>query len=407
MDGEHAQLGVNTAIEAHWRAASALIVDARDVIVERPSARAPQWAVARGWDAWLANLPDDLLERLEVDGLAAHAPAINAPESLRELAARVIQVSDLTQISSSPGTASKHRVGARKRTQVAAFAAGIAQRFPHISRVVDLGAGHGHLTRHLADALDVEAVGLERDPTLVGTARALAAGRAQFITVDLFADTPELGPGDLVVGLHACGALSDRLLTLGIAAGACVAFASCCLHKCDVAGRVPLMPASDAGLTIPRAALGLANIATGAHGVETTLRKNVAARARRAGLRWLLRQRDPEAGATLREGDEMNGLNRRRAHRPFADLVASALGVRGLPAATASELAAAEHAGQTENDRVRRWAVARRMFGRPLEVQINLDRAMALETAGYSVEIGALWPVEVSPRNIGVFAHRA
>ncbi|MGK0361654.1 MAG: hypothetical protein ACI9U2_003972, partial [Bradymonadia bacterium] len=61
-------------------------------------------------------------------------------------------------------------------------------------------------------------------------------------------------------------------------------------------------------------------------------------------------------------------------------------------------------AGQVENDRVRRWAVARRMFGRPLEVQINLDRAMALVTAGYAVEVGALWPVKVSPRNIGVFA---
>ena len=45
------------------------------------------------------------------------------------------------------------------------------------------------------------------------------------------------------------------------------------------------------------------------------------------------------------------------------------------------------------------------MFGRPLEVQINLDRAMALVTAGYRVEIGALWPVEVSPRNIGVFGN--
>lgn len=404
MDGEHPRLGVSAAISAHWRAASALIVDARDVIVERPSAKAPRWAIDRGWADWLAGLPDDRLERLEVDGLAAHAPALDAPASLKAFAARVVEVSNLNQLSNAIDAAPQRRVGVRKLQQVAAFAAGLAHRFETVTRVVDLGAGHGHLTRHLADALDVEALGLERDPTLVGAARALAAGRAQFVTVDLFADTPELGPRDLVVGLHACGALSDRLVALGIAAGAGVAFASCCLHKCDVAGRVPLMPGDAQALTIPRAALGLANIATGAHGIESTLRKNVAARGRRAGLRWLLRQRGGVGGPALREGDEMNGLNRRRAHRPLAELVASAMAARGLAAASASELAAAQHAGQVENDRVRRWAVARRMFGRPLEVQINLDRAMALVTAGYAVEVGALWPVKVSPRNIGVFA---
>ena len=267
-----------------------------------------------------------------------------------------------------------------------------------MTRVIDLGAGHGHLTRHLAEALNVDALGLERDPARVSTAQALAAGRAQFVAVDLFADAPDLGPRDLVVGLHACGALSDRLIELAVAAGASVAFASCCLHKCATAGRAPLMPGDRDALTISRGALGLANIVTGAVGIEATLRKNVEARTRRAGLRWLLRQR----GLTVQEGDEMNGLNRRRAHRP--DLLARALAVRDLPPASPAEIAAAEAEGQRVSDRVRRWSVARRMFGRPLEVQINLDRAMALASAGYAVEIGTLWPVEASPRNIGVFA---
>lgn len=391
---------MSPSVDARWRAASALIIEARDIIVERPTASAPTWAIERGWGAWLAALPVPTLERLEVEGLAHLARAVGAPGSLTALAERVAQASDLEQLSSGGGGAPTHRVGARKRQQVSAFAAGVAQRFAQITRVVDVGAGHGHLTRHLADALGVEALGLERNPALVDTARALADGRACFVAVDLFADTPTLGRRDLLVGLHACGALSDRLVTLGVAAGSGVAFASCCLHKCGAGGRAPLMPDPTGALTIPRAALGLANIATGAHGVETTLRKNVAARARRAGLRWVLRQR----GLTPREGDEMHGLNRRRAHRPFAELVAGALRLRGLPAATPAELVAAEEAGRRENVQVRRWAVARRMFGRPLEIYINLDRAMALATAGYQVDIGTLWPVEVSPRNLGVFA---
>jgi hypothetical protein len=153
---------------------------------------------------------------------------------------------------------------------------------------------------------------------------------------------------------------------------------------------------------VPRWALGLANIVTGAQGVEASLRANRAARTRRTGLRWLLRQR----GLNIAEGDEMHGLNRRKAHREFEVLVAAALTARALEPATANELKAAQQAGQRLHDQVRRWAIVRRMFGRPLEILVNLDRAMRLVEAGYKVEFGTLWPATASPRNLGILARR-
>ena len=74
----------------------------------------------------------------------------------------------------------------RKRTQVAAFAALAARVGGAPSRVVDVGSGHGHLTRHLARALGVEAEGWERDPARVAVASALAGdGGARFVAVDV------------------------------------------------------------------------------------------------------------------------------------------------------------------------------------------------------------------------------
>lgn len=386
------------SIEARWRAASALIHAVRDIVEERPEAPPPQWVESRDWTAWLLAIDDPTVEQAEIRGLAAVAHAAGAPSDLIELAEQTRAVCDLPGLTTDRITAPTHRIKTRKQIQLAAFAAAIAARFTTVQRVVDIGAGHGHLTRHLADALGVEALGLERDPRFVDAARGFAQAVARFEVVDLFAEQPDVQQSDLLVGLHACGALSDRLVDLAIESGAAVAFISCCLHKQSAANRTLGDPSS----TVPRWALGLANIVSGAHGVEASLRTNRAARTRRAGLRWLLRQR----GLSIAEGDEMRGLNRRQAHREFATLVANALRHRELSPASPGELKAAQQAGQREQAYVRRWAIVRRMFGRPLEILVNLDRAMRLVDAGYQVELGHVWPIEASPRNIGVLAQR-
>lgn len=381
------------ALDLRHAAARRLIGDCLDVIAERPAAVPPSWATRRGWAGWLAALDEASLQACEEDGLAAHAERLGAPASLSALAARCADVAALPRLVSGGDAPATPGVSARKRQQVAAFAALITTRLPQGARIVDCGAGHGHLTRHLAEALGVEGLGVEREQALVDTARAL--GGARFVAADLFEAPPALGPADLLVGLHACGALTDRLLDLAVAHGAAVAAVGCCAHKIPGDTRAP---ADATGITLDRAALGLANVHLGAQGVEAPLAVNLAARERRAALRCLLAAR----GTAVAEGDEMYGLNRRRAHGPLETLARKALLLRGLEPASEAELRAAERQGAIEHASIRRWTVARRMIARPLEIYLALDRGRRLAQAGYAVEIGTLWAPAISPRNIAI-----
>jgi predicted RNA methylase len=113
-------------------------------------------------------------------------------------------------------------------------------------RVVDLAAGHG-LLAHVALLLDgaaPEAVAV--DPKPPPTAPRLEAalldafpglsGRFRRSTASL--DAFELEASDVVLSVHACGALTDRVLERAAAAGARVAVLPCChaYGKLDAGG---------------------------------------------------------------------------------------------------------------------------------------------------------------------------
>jgi len=102
--------------------------------------------------------------------------------------------------------------------------------------VVDLACGHGVLAWALL-LLDGSSPGaVAVDTALPASAfrlnEALAAHWPQVAArIELrrgrLEETP-LGPGDLVVSVHACGSLTDRVLDLAVAAGAAVAALPCC-----------------------------------------------------------------------------------------------------------------------------------------------------------------------------------
>jgi len=107
-------------------------------------------------------------------------------------------------------------------------------------RVVDLACGHG-LLAHLLLLLDDTSPGaLAVDRRLPPSAPKLAAaleeawprlaGRVHFAEGEL--EAVPLGRGDLVVSVHACGGLTDRVLDQATAAGARVAVLPCC-HDLD------------------------------------------------------------------------------------------------------------------------------------------------------------------------------
>lgn len=116
-----------------------------------------------------------------------------------------------------------------------AFSSRLRRRLKQ-GRIVDLAAGHGLLGQLLLlmDKTHPEAVAvdLKLPPCGPKIQAALAAhfpqlvGRFRFEPGDLAA--VQLGPGDLVVSAHACGALTDQVLAQAVAAGASVAVLPCC-----------------------------------------------------------------------------------------------------------------------------------------------------------------------------------
>jgi Methyltransferase domain len=119
-------------------------------------------------------------------------------------------------------------------------------------RVVELAAGHG-LVSHLLLLLDDSspsalAVDAKAVPSAAKLAAALVArwprleGRVERRLGDL-ARVP-VSPGDLVVSVHACGALSDVVLDRAVRAGAHVALLPCChdARTCDAGGLLGFLP---------------------------------------------------------------------------------------------------------------------------------------------------------------------
>lgn len=113
-------------------------------------------------------------------------------------------------------------------------------------RVVDLACGHGLLAQILLllDASSPQALAIDRrlPASSVKLQQSLTeswpqlAGKVQFLEGDL--EGLALQPSDLVVSVHACGGLTDRVLELAIAARARVAVLPCChnLEAADLGG---------------------------------------------------------------------------------------------------------------------------------------------------------------------------
>ena len=387
---------------ARFARATALLGTTRDIVSERPAEREPAWVEARRWGPFLAGLDERRLDDLERRGLAAAADDLNgAPNDLRELAAEVREVTSFALPFAGDGQdVDARRASIRKRSQVAAFAELVRPLLPGIGRVIDVGSGHGHLTRHLARQLDVPVEGWEIDEARVAVATTLPAAEATtFRGLDVRDALGELGSADLVIGLHACGELADNAVRAAARAGASVAIVGCCLQK----RRGERLPTSHVDARpLSRDVLGLGNVALGDRGVEEPLRVRLRSRENRIALRLVLEA----SGVPTLPGEEMRGLNRRRATGSLDDLVADCFAARGLPPPSPA-LVAAEATLATEiHARRRRWDLPRTMLGRLIEVWVAADRAAALAETGHEADVRLAFDAAESPRNLAVIARR-
>lgn len=404
-------------LQTRLHAAAALLAESRDLLEARARDVVPAPIAERGWTGFLEGLDDAELDALEIGGSSGPWPT-RTPPSLAKLVASARDVDSLETLDARGAQAAREGrlqrgETPRKRAQIDAFVRVVAPLVEARTSlgiaggIVDIGAGHGHLTRALAERLGTQVVGLEREPTHVARARALPSrADASFTLTDVVRDGLPIRQGDLALGLHACGELGDLMVATAASRGASVALVGCCLQKRsaevrrtlegDLLGDVPPLP--HAVRELPKGLLGLSNLIARDQGVEASREENLAGRRRRLALAWLLELRGCGAGR------ELEGLNRRAAHGDFEGLVARALAARGLPPASRVELAEAEAIGAARHAKLRRWSLPRSLLARPLELFVALDRACHLERHGHTVTVGTLFHTDVSARNVMILA---
>jgi hypothetical protein len=383
------------------------VAENRDVLDGRPGGECevPEALVTRGWSSFVLSLDDQELASVETDGLDAGWPE-RTPGSLRALVARAREVCSMSALlpASTPAAGLRPGETPRKRAQIDAFEALVLSLAARVTRVVDVGSGHGHLTRAIAERMEHPVIGLERDAVLAGKARAMSEGRGpSFVVTDVLRDGLTPLPGDCFVGLHACGELGDALVTtVAGAPGTSLVLVGCCLQKRRQLSRLPMcpIPGLDEPLDLPRRLLGLSNLTARDEGVEGSRSDNLAARERRLALHRLLTQR----WGPIRLGAEIDGLNRRVARRDLSFLVARAFAHRGAPAPSPAAIDEAARWAREAHARARRLSLPRTLLARALEVYVLLDRAMVLERGGFVVRVGTVFAVGVSARNLALVA---
>jgi hypothetical protein len=385
------------------------VLDIVDTPVEAPAS--PAWCHERGWFDFLVTLGDEDLAASERGGFAALlAKRADAPADLRELAASVERCTRLPTLGTSElvlPAAALRGVAARKRGQLAALLGALSPLAGSAARIVDVGAGRGHFARLASELFQRQTLALDRDAALLRSgdqrsherARSVGALGVRFVETNVGQQRLELQDGDLAVGLHACGELGDRLVVAAVAARCDVALVSCCLQKTSAARREPLSRAAR-GFEIRRGALGLTNLTPREDGVEASLAENLRAREARLALRYLLRAR----GLVIGAGEEMRGVNRRRAQTGFSDLASHALALRQLPSPTAIELRVFADAARRDYAVMRRLSLPRSLLARLIELAVVRDRATALEECGHTVAVAQLFEQQLTPRNTVLFA---
>jgi SAM-dependent methyltransferase len=390
--------------EARCREVLSFLAEVRDIIDERVAGPArPAWAMARGWDRFLLGLSDQALERCEKRELASsliEAPGV--PESLSDLARRMIAAVRLPEAGPAGRGGRMLHVSPRKGLQVERLVAALGGLRSPPERIVDLGAGAGHLTRRATEAWKVPALGLDREEKLVERARNLSGtGDASFALFDALARPLEARPTDLLLGLHACGALSEVLVTAAAEARCPIVLVSCCYQKRPGPRREPLSDLGRrSGLSIDLGVLGLANLRPRPEPLEGRLDEFLEERTGRRALHLLLE------GRGLR-GDMDRTLRPPRGHRVFRGfpgMARAACRERGLEPPGEEEMEASLSRARSDMAAIRRLSLPRNMLARLLELSIAIDRAAFLMERGFSARLAEAFPDHASPRNLLLLA---
>ncbi|MFJ5285979.1 methyltransferase [Pseudomonas sp. NPDC088429] len=365
--------------------------------------------------AWEASYPELALwlrgRSLEEAENAHNQPAdlADVPEPFASLAALSAKLSVVGELPKHALEAAGHRlnvdVPGRKWQQIEAFASRLSFA-SQPTHWLDWCSGKGHLGRRLLGA-GQQLTCVEYDPLLVASGQALSQRHhlhALHVEQDVLATNASavLSANHTPVALHACGDLHVRLMQLASTAGCQqMAIAPCCYNRISRSEYQALSCAGSASflqLSLEDLALPMSETVTAGARVR---RQRDTSMARRLAFDLLQRQ--------VRGVDEYlptPSLPSAWLDKPFADYCRDLADLKELSTVGTPDWAALEAAGWQRLAEVRNLELLRGLFRRPLELWLNLDRALFLAEQGYVVRLGTFCESALTPRNFLLLAER-
>lgn len=365
------------------------------------------------WEASCPELASWLRGRSLEEAENAHnnpAELLDAPEPFASLAALSLELSAVGELPAHSPEAAGHRlnvdVPGRKWQQIEAFASRLSFA-AQPKHWLDWCSGKGHLGRRLLGA-DQQLTCLEYDPALVASGQALSQRHqlhALHVEQDVLAANTALllNAEHTPVALHACGDLHVRLIQLASAAGCRqLAISPCCYNRINRAEYQALSSAgSHSALQLSLEDLSLPMSETVTAGARVRRQRDTSM-ARRLAFDLLQRQ--------VRGTDEYlptPSLPSAWLDKPFADYCCDLAALKELSTIGSPDWVALEAAGWQRLAEVRNLELLRGLFRRPLELWLNLDRALFLTEQGYVVRLGTFCEAPLTPRNFLLLAERA
>ncbi|WP_435034365.1 methyltransferase [Pseudomonas neuropathica] len=365
------------------------------------------------WEASYPELALWLRGRSLEDAENAHnspADLVDAPEPFASLAALSAELSAVGELPGHALEAAGHRlnvdVPGRKWQQIEAFASRLSFSSQPI-HWLDWCSGKGHLGRRLLSE-GQQLTCVEYDPALVASGQALSQRHhlhALHIEQDVLAADAStvLSAQHTPVALHACGDLHVRLMQLASAAGCkLMAIAPCCYNRINSNEYQALSSVglrSVLQLSLEDLALPMSETVTAGARVR---RQRDTSMARRLAFDLLQRQ--------VRGIDEYlptPSLPSAWLEKTFADYCRDLAALKELSTVGSPDWSKLEATGWQRLAEVRNLELLRGLFRRPLELWLNLDRALFLVEQGYVVRLGTFCDTSLTPRNLLLLAERA
>ncbi len=338
-----------------------------------------------------------------------HPCLLDAPEPFASLAALSQELGSVGELPAHALEAAGHRlnvdVPGRKWQQIEAFASRLSFAVPP-KHWLDWCSGKGHLGRRLLQPGQWLTC-LEHDPALVLSGQMLSQRHqlhALHVEQDVLApDAATLLNADHTpVALHACGDLHVRLIQLASAAGCKqMAIAPCCYNRISLPAYQPVSSVglrSDLQLSLDDLSLPMSETVTAGARVR---RQRDTSMARRLAFNVLQRQ--------VRGVDEYlptPSLPSAWLDKSFADYCHHLAALKELSTIGSQDWSGLETAGWKRLAEVRNLELLRGLFRRPLELWLNLDRALFLAEQGYTVRLGTFCETPLTPRNFLLLAER-